>query len=83
MKMIRKSFAFTATALPILAFALTSSAASAQSFTGNYISGVRDPDAVWHRWQHQMRQLKLLPEADRRWQLRSAEQRPGHAGELQ
>ena len=36
MKMIRKSFAFTATALPILAFALTPSAASAQNFTGTY-----------------------------------------------
>lgn len=34
--MIRKSFAFTATALPILALVLTSSAATAQSFTGNY-----------------------------------------------
>lgn len=34
--MIGKIFAFTATALPILAFALTPSAASAQSFTGNY-----------------------------------------------
>ena len=34
--MIRKIFAFAATALPILAFALTPSAASAQSFTGNY-----------------------------------------------
>ena len=34
--MIRKILAFTATALPLLAFALTPSAASAQSFTGNY-----------------------------------------------
>ena len=34
--MIRKIFAFTTMALSILAFALTTSAASAQSFTGNY-----------------------------------------------
>lgn len=34
--MIRKIFAFTAMALPILAFALTPSAASAQSFSGHY-----------------------------------------------
>lgn len=34
--MIRKIFAFAAIASPILAFALTPSAARAQSFTGNY-----------------------------------------------
>jgi hypothetical protein len=34
--MIRKILAFTATVLPLLAFALTPSSASAQSFTGNY-----------------------------------------------
>ena len=34
--MIRKILAFTAMALPLLAFALTPSSASAQSFTGNY-----------------------------------------------
>ncbi len=34
--MIKKIFAFTATALPILAFALTPSAARAQSFSGKW-----------------------------------------------
>ena len=34
--MIRKILAFMATALPVVAFALTPSSASAQSFTGNY-----------------------------------------------
>ena len=34
--MIRKILAFTATALPLLVFALTPSSASAQSLTGNY-----------------------------------------------
>ena len=34
--MIRKICAFTATAMPLLAFALTPSAASAQSFTGSF-----------------------------------------------
>ena len=34
--MLRKILAFTATALPLLAFALTPGSASAQSFTGNY-----------------------------------------------
>jgi hypothetical protein len=34
--MIRKILAITATALPLLAFALTPSSASAQSFTGNW-----------------------------------------------
>jgi hypothetical protein len=40
--MIRKILAFTATALPLLAFALTPSAASAQSFTGNYTVSVTE-----------------------------------------
>ncbi len=40
--MIRKIFAFTATALPILALALTPRAASAQSFTGDYTVSVTE-----------------------------------------
>lgn len=40
--MLRKILAFTATALPLLAFALTPSSASAQSFTGNYTVAVTE-----------------------------------------
>jgi hypothetical protein len=40
--MTRKILAFTATALPLLAFALTPSSASAQSFTGNYTVSVTE-----------------------------------------
>ena len=40
--MIRKILAFTVTALPLLAFALTPSSASAQSFTGNYTVSVTE-----------------------------------------
>jgi hypothetical protein len=40
--MIRKILAFTATALPLLAVALTPSSASAQSFTGNYMVSVTE-----------------------------------------
>jgi hypothetical protein len=42
--MIRKILAFTATALPLLAFALTPSSASAQSFTGNYPVSVTETE---------------------------------------
>ncbi len=40
--MIGKILAFAATALPLLAFALTPSSASAQSFTGNYTVSVTE-----------------------------------------
>jgi hypothetical protein len=43
-KMIRKILALTATALPVLAFALTPSSARAQSFTGNYAVSVTETE---------------------------------------